>query len=309
MFLCGMSKQAAKRIMMMRPKHFGFDPLTARSNSFQNDEGAGKIKVIEEKAKEEFDTAVAKIRSVGVDVIDLNDSDTPQKPNAVFPNNWVSFHESGRVITYPMMAESRRWERRTEVIDQLQAQGVDVTEIIDLSHYENEDKFLESTGSVVLDYENLLAYACLSTRTHVEVLEKFCEIENYEPVIFESFNKTKEAVYHTNVVMCIGSKYVVICADSIPESQRGDVLKALASTGHEVVEITMDQMYAFAGNMLEVENNLGQSVLIMSESAMKSLTIDQKERLSQYSKLVSVSIPTIEKYGGGSVRCMMCRVE
>lgn len=303
-----MSIQAAKRIMMMRPKHFGFDPTTASSNSFQSKEGAEERARIENSAQSEFDAAVIKLKSEGIDIIALDDTDLPEKPNAVFPNNWVSFHEDGLVLLYPMLTESRRVERRQEVLDELELAGVEISRIIDISNYETEDKFLESTGSVVLDYKNKLAYACLSVRTHIEVLEKFCEILGYEPIIFEAFSKEGEAVYHTNVVMCIADQYAVICLESIHEDQRKDVLSTLESTGHEVVALTIDQMYNFAGNMLEVMNDKGQSVLVMSESAMKSLTIDQKEALSRYSKLTAVSIPTIEKYGGGSVRCMMCKL-
>jgi len=292
----------------MRPKHFGFDPATASSNSFQSEEGAEQRAMIEGLAQIEFDAAVAKLKAEGIDIIALNDTDSPEKPNAVFPNNWVSFHEDGMVLLYPMLTESRRVERRQEVLDELEAQGVEITRIIDISHYENEGKFLESTGSVVLDYGNKLAYACLSSRTHIEVLEKFCEILDYEPVVFESMNIEGQAIYHTNVVMCIADQYAVICSESIPQTQRVEVLAALKNTGHGLVEITMEQMYNFAGNMLEVMNDKGQSVLVMSESAMKSLTIDQKETLSSYSKLVAVAIPTIEKFGGGSVRCMMCKL-
>uniref|UniRef100_UPI0040488D8A citrulline utilization hydrolase CtlX n=1 Tax=Roseivirga sp. TaxID=1964215 RepID=UPI0040488D8A len=303
-----MSTQAAKRIMMLRPKHFGFDPATASSNSFQSKEGAEQRAMIEHRAQIEFDAAVAKLKTEGIDIIALNDTDSPEKPNAVFPNNWVSFHQDGLVLLYPMLTESRRVERRQEVLDELEAQGVEITRIIDISHYENEGKFLESTGSVVLDYRNKLAYACLSSRTHIEVLEKFCEILDYEPIVFESLNMEGQAIYHTNVVMCIADQYAIICSVSIPQAQRREVVAALKNTGHELVDITMEQMYNFAGNMLEVMNDKGQSVLVMSESAMKSLTIDQKETLSSYSRLVAVAIPTIEKFGGGSVRCMMCKL-
>ncbi|MGW8121811.1 citrulline utilization hydrolase CtlX [Roseivirga echinicomitans] len=304
-----MSKQAAKRIMMMRPKHFGFDPSTARSNSFQSKDGANETTTIANKAKIEFDEAVNKLRSEGINVIALDDTDSPKKPNAVFPNNWVSFHDDGRVLLYPMMTESRRTERRDDVLEQLANEGIKVKEVIDFSDFEAEDKFLESTGSVVLDYDHKLAYACLSTRTHPEVLQKFCELMGFEQVVFEAFNKTNEAIYHTNVLMCLAAKYAIICTDAIPLDQRKDVITALERTGHEVVAITMEQMYAFAGNMLEVLNEQGESVLVMSESAMESLSEDQIASLSQYSKLLSVSIPTIEKFGGGSVRCMMCKVE
>lgn len=304
-----MSKQAAKRIMMMRPKHFGFDPSTARSNSFQNQEGAEDISSIESLAKQEFEQAVIKLRSEGIDVIALNDTDHPVKPNAVFPNNWVSFHEDGRVLLYPMMTESRRSERRDEVLTQLSEEGINIKEVVDLSVFEKENKFLESTGSVILDYDYKLAYACISTRTHPAVLDKFCELMDFEPVVFEAFNKTDEAIYHTNVLMCLAAKYAVICLDAIPFIQREDVISALERTNHEVIEITMDQMYAFAGNMLEVINNEGESVLVMSKTAYNSLSENQKSRIEKYSKLLWTHIPTIEKYGGGSIRCMMCKVE
>ena len=300
-------KQAAAKIMMVRPASFGFDPSTAKTNSFQQTEGAEEQHRIQGLAVDEFNQAVNTLRTGGVEVIVIDDTPEPEKPNAVFPNNWVSFHD-GRVILYPMLAENRRWERRVDLLDQLVDEGVPVDEIIDISLYEVDNKFLESTGSVVIDYENDLAYACLSSRTNRDVLDKLCDINGYEPVLFESFNNDGLAVYHTNVVMCIASKYAVICVESIKEDQRFDVVRTLEETGHEVIEITMDQMYAFAGNMLEVNDNSGASNLIMSQTAFGSLTESQITKLSEYSKIIKVEIPTIEKYGGGSVRCMMCRV-
>ncbi|WP_420386196.1 citrulline utilization hydrolase CtlX [Roseivirga sp.] len=300
-------RQAAAKIMMVRPAHFGFDPSTAITNSFQQAEGAEQQHSIQQTAIDEFNEAVNTLRTHGVDVVVIDDTDEPKKPNAVFPNNWVSFHD-GRVVLYPMLAENRRWERRVDLLDQLVDEGVPVDEIIDISKYEEDNKFLESTGSVVIDYENDLAYACLSSRTDRDVLDKLCEINGYEPVLFESFNVEGVAVYHTNVVMCIASQYAVICAESIKEDQRFDVIRTLEETGHEVVEITMEQMYHFAGNMLEVLDDAGKSTLIMSQTAYDSLSQFQIDKLSGYSKIVTVQIPTIEKFGGGSVRCMMCRV-
>jgi len=300
-------RQAAAKILMVRPAHFGFDPSTAVTNSFQQSDGAEQQHSIQQLAIDEFNKAVNKMRTHGIDVVVVDDTDEPKKPNAVFPNNWVSFHD-GRVILYPMLAENRRWERRVDLLDQLVDEGVPVNEIIDISRFEEENKFLESTGSVVIDYENDLAYACLSSRTHRDVLDKLCEINGYEPVLFESFNVDGLAVYHTNVVMCIASKYAVICAESIKVDQRFDVIRTLQETGHNVVEITMEQMYHFAGNMLEVLNDAENSTLIMSQTAYDSLTDFQIEILSNYSEIITVNIPTIEKYGGGSVRCMMCRV-
>ena len=294
--------------MMMRPKHFGYDPASAATNAFQVKEGHENTESIQEQAVREFDAAVTRLRDNQIKVIVIEDTDSPVKPNAVFPNNWVSFHRDSKVILYPMMAENRRAERRTEIMDQLQEAGVNIDEIIDLTHYEQEGKFLESTGSVVFDYPNEIAYACESGRTHPEIIHKLGEIMGFESVIFKSVDRNGLDIYHTNVMMCIADHYVLICAESIPEEQRGNVLEALKRTGHEIIPLSYDQIYAFAGNMLEVTNANGQSVLIMSEAAMKSLNLDQKEQISQYSKLLSVPIPTIEKYGGGSIRCMMCRV-
>lgn len=301
-------RQASAKIMMVRPANFGYDPSTAKTNSFQDTEGSEQIQEIQKRAIAEFNGAVKSLRAIGIDVVVIDDTEEPKKPNAVFPNNWVSFHE-GRVILYPMLAENRRWERRTDLLNQLESEGVTIEEIIDISNYEEDNKFLESTGSVVIDYEHNLAYACLSSRTDKDVLDKLCEINGYEPVLFESFNKEGIAVYHTNVVMCIASKYAVICTESIKEELRHDVIRALETTNHQVVEISMDQMYSFAGNMLEVLDTDGQSILVMSQTAYDSLTKHQIEQLSAFSKIQTVSIPTIEKFGGGSVRCMMCRVD
>lgn len=303
-----MSKQAAKTIMMMRPKHFGYDPASAETNAFQVIEGADDSVSIQTAALAEFDNAVALLRQTGVKVIVIEDSAEPPKPNAVFPNNWVSFHRDSKVILYPMMAVNRRAERRTEIFDQLKEEGVLMDEFIDITHYEEQDKFLESTGSIIFDYPREIAYACVSQRTNAEVMHKLSEIMGFEPVIFDAVDRDGLAIYHTNVMMCLADNYAVICTESIPEDQRTEVISALEKTDHEIVDISYDQMYSFAGNMLEVENADGQSVLVMSEAAMHSLSLDQKEKLSQHSRLLSIPIPTIEKYGGGSIRCMMCRV-
>lgn len=293
--------------MMVRPKNFGFDQTTAASNSFQHEDGSQAVSEIRIIAIAEFNAAVAQLREQSIKVHVIEDSESPVKPNAVFPNNWVSFHGS-KTILYPMLAENRRWERRSEVLDQLKSEGVSIGDVIDLSEFEKKDKFLESTGSMVLDYENELAYACLSSRTNMEVLEAFCNETGFDAFTFDSFNKDGLAVYHTNVIMCIAAKYTVICLESIPEEQQATVIEALESTGHEIIPITMDQMYAFAGNMLEVLDGEGCSTLVMSTTAFNCLDEDQMDAIRHYSKILSVEIPTIEKYGGGSVRCMMCRV-
>lgn len=298
--------QPAKKIMMVRPKHFGFDPASAESNAFQHKEGAHHVNDIASKAVAEFDAAVVKLRANGLEVIVIQDTDKPEKPNAVFPNNWISFHEE-QVLLYPMMAENRRWERREEILDEVL--GESHKQIIDLTSFENESKFLESTGSVVIDYVNGLAYACISARTDRDVLQQMCELLKLEPILFEAVDKDGLEIYHTNVMMCLAADYAVICLESIKEEYRDAVVAALTQTGHHLITLSMDQIYQFAGNMMEIRDQFGNSVLVMSETAMKSLSIDQKEALAQFSQTLTIDIPTIEKYGGGSARCMMCRVE
>ncbi|WP_421986009.1 citrulline utilization hydrolase CtlX [Roseivirga sp.] len=293
--------------MMVRPKNFGFDYSTASSNSFQVESGANAIDEIVQRAIQEFDGAVAALKKHGVSVTVIEDTETPKKPNAVFPNNWVSFHDD-KVMLYPMQAENRRWERRTDILEQLGAQGLNVSQVVDISHFELENKFLESTGSMVLDYEHKVSYACLSTRTNQEVLDEFIKHTGFELVVFNAFDKGQVPVYHTNVLMCIGTTYAVICLEAIPSSERELVKQKLEVSNHEVISLTMDQMYSFAGNMLEVVNDQGERILVMSSSAFSCLSSSQKKKLSQHAKLLSVDIPTIEKYGGGSVRCMMCRL-
>ena len=303
-----MTKQACRQVMMVRPKHFGYDPDTARSNAFQQQGKAGDSSNIQQQALAEFDRMVAKLREADIDVLVIEDTDEPVKPNAIFPNNWISLHEDGKAILYPMLVTNRRRERRDDILESLRSEGVDIREVIDLSFYEEEEKYLESTGSVIFDYEHRQCYACLSERTSPEVLQRLSEITGDTPIIFEAYDKNGLPIYHTNVMMCIGSGYAVICTESIPTTQQQKVLATLEGTGHEIVAITLDQMYAFAGNMLELQNSQGEKVLVLSAAAMKSLTPDQKQALSKHAQLLAIPIPTIEKYGGGSVRCMMCRV-
>ena len=269
--------QAAKKLMMVRPKHFGFDPESASSNAFQHSEGADHINEITNAAILEFDQSVEKLRGQGLDIIVIQDTDEPHKPNAVFPNNWVSFHDD-RVLLYPMMATNRRWERRVEVLTEVL--GDNQKEIIDLTTFEHEAKYLESTGSVVIDYEHALAYACISARTDKDVLEKMCEVLDLEPILFEACDKNGLDIYHTNVMMCVASEYALICLKSVKEEYKEVVTHALSKTGHELIELSMDQMYNFAGNMIETLDRYGNSVLVMSDTALRSLTVDQKQRLS-----------------------------
>ena len=298
--------QSTSHILMIRPVNFGFNEETAASNAFQN-KHADKNGV-QEKALAEFDAMVEILRQNKVDVTVIDDTPQPYTPDSIFPNNWVSFHADGSIFLYPMQAENRRLERREDIINQLE-DSFAVKHIIDLSRYEHEDKFLEGTGSMVLDRENKIAYACLSPRTNRDVLAQFCEQMDYTAICFDAVDEHSKAIYHTNVLMCIGSKFAVICLDSIPNPhEKVVVTESLKTTHKEIIEISFAQMNQFAGNMLEVINSEGESLIVMSQNAYQALNDEQKEKLRQYGKLVYTDINTIEENGGGSARCMMAEV-
>jgi len=291
---------------MIRPVNFVFNEQTAGSNAFQNRNAEQQR--VQDNALQEFDRFVNILRENGIEVIVIDDTAEPHTPDSIFPNNWVSFHNDGTVFLYPMMAENRRLERREDIITQLEDE-FKVKHVIDLSHFEHENKFLEGTGSMVLDRENKIAYACLSPRTDKEVLEAFCTDSGYQSVLFHAVDQKGMDIYHTNVLMCVGSNYAVICLDSIKdESEKQNVINSLQSTQKQIVAISFEQMNHFAGNMLEVQNKSGGSLLVMSKSAWGSLNYEQKAILSSFSKPVYSDISTIENNGGGSARCMMAEV-
>lgn len=291
---------------MIRPASFGFNEQTAESNAFQQSQAA--IPESAQAALKEFDAFADLLKSKGVDVHIINDTIEPHKPDAIFPNNWISFHDNGDVLLYPMQAENRRLERREDIVRKLEEQFT-VKHIIDLSRFELENKFLEGTGSMVLDRENLIAYACISPRTDKEVLDAFCKHLNYTPVTFTATDAHQQAIYHTNVMMCVGKQFAVVCLDSIKdENERQTVTKSLTDAGKEIVDITLEQMNHFAGNMLEVQGTDGKSLLVMSKSAHQSLTTSQTDQLQQYAEIVSADLTTIETLGGGSARCMLAEI-
>ncbi|WP_202020390.1 citrulline utilization hydrolase CtlX [Mucilaginibacter mali] len=293
-------------LLMIRPVSFGFNPQTAGSNAFQKADA--EQQQVQDKALQEFDNFVSILRANGVNVIVIDDTAEPHTPDSIFPNNWVSFHSTGDILLYPMQAENRRLERREDIITQLEDQFA-VRHVIDLSRYEQQHKFLEGTGSMVLDRENQLAYACLSPRTDKDVLDDFCRQTGYSPVLFHAFDQHGQAIYHTNVLMCMAERFVVICLDSITDpKERETVVASFYSTQKNIFDISFEQMNQFAGNMLEVFNAEGESLLVMSGSAYRSLSPQQVHTLQQFSRLVYADIPTIERNGGGSARCMMAEV-
>lgn len=297
--------QTTSHILMIRPVDFKFNEQTAGNNKFQQ---ASEQSDVQQQALKEFDGFVNVLRENGVDVTVIDDTLDPAKPDSIFPNNWVSFHEDGAVYLYPMFSENRRLERRKDIIEQL-TQKFEISHVADLSFFEQQVLFLEGTGSMVLDRVNKIAYACLSVRTDEEVLNNFCALTGYTPVTFQAVDQSNFPIYHTNVMMCIGDEFAVVCFDSIPDAREKEMVKnRLANTGKTIVAITFDQMNHFAGNMLQVSNNKNESLLVMSEQAYKSLDETQISTLSRFAKLVYAPIYTIEQNGGGSARCMLAEV-
>ena len=300
------NSQSTSHILMIRPVNFGFNEETAESNAFQNREA--KDDDANTKAQQEFDGMVSALCANGVDVTVIDDTPEQYTPDSIFPNNWVSFHADGEVYLYPMQAENRRLERREDIIAKLEDR-FSVKHVIDLSRFEQENKFLEGTGSMVPDRENKIAYACISPRTDRDVLDLFCEHAGYRPVTFDAVDEKGQAIYHTNVLMCVGTGFAVICLDSIPNPDEKLVVKeSLSLTKKEIIDISFGQMNHFAGNMLEVKNSAGDTLIVMSQSAFDALLDEQKQILKKYGKLVHADIGTIETLGGGSARCMMAEV-
>ena len=294
---------------MVRPHHFGPNSQTAASNTFQRAPD-GNVAAIGPQALQEFDAMTRILRAAGVVPIVFEDTDTPAKPDAVFPNNWISFHENGDVFLYPLEAEDRRIERRTDIVESLSVDwSFQVNNVIDLSALEASRWFLEGTGSMVLDRTNRVAYAALSSRTHQEALAEFAQQANYEIVAFAAHDMDGQPIYHTNVMMAIGQRVAVLCADSISDDQeRAAVIERLTATGREIIEISRSQMHSFAGNVLELSTEAGESVIVLSRTAGDCLTRDQRDRMAACSRLLPIAIDTIERIGGGSVRCMLAEV-
>ncbi|QEC70214.1 amidinotransferase [Panacibacter ginsenosidivorans] len=292
---------------MVRPASFGFNAETAQNNVFQKNIKASQ-KEIQQKAVEEFDKFVATLRKKGIEVIVFEDTAKPVKPDALFPNNWFCTLEDGTLAVFPMYAPNRRIEKRNDLLQML-VDKYNVRDVEDWSEYEAESLFLEGTGSMIIDQQYKVIYACISPRTNKSVLEKFAHAHGYKAMLFYSKDENGTDVYHTNVIMHLGETYAVICMESITnETERIAVSQLLISTGHEVIPISLKQVHAFAGNMLQVKNTKGEKFTILSKSAYNSLTKEQKNILQHHTTLLPVDITTIETIGGGSTRCMMAEI-
>lgn len=297
--------QTTAHLLMIRPLHFDFNEETAVNNSFQINSGDRSVP---EKAIAEFDRFVNLLIEHGIDVTVVQDTAIPYTPDSIFPNNWISFHSDGTICLYPMFAANRRQERKPTVLNQIAAK-FELFNTVDFTEQENRERYLEGTGSMVLDRENKIAYACISIRTDENVLQQFCDEMGYSPVVFEAVDDNEYPIYHTNVMMCVADRYVVVCLDSIRnEEERENLIGSILGTGKIIVPISMEQMNQFAGNMLQVENSAGVKYLIMSSQAHASLSQEQIDELTSFNTILHSDIKTIETNGGGSARCMMAEV-
>ena len=301
--------QLASAVLMIRPAGFESNPETAESNRFQGKTAAPPAEQ-QAAALEEFEALAMALEGCGVSVLRFDDTTEPHTPDAIFPNNWVSFHADGSVVLYPMEAPSRRQERRPDIIDSLVSDyGYAVRQVIDLSHHEDAGHFLEGTGSMVLDRVNHVAYASLSTRTHLDPLGEFAQRMDYDIVAFDATDKSGTPIYHTNVLMNIGEELAVICDEAISkDEQRTAVLERLTQTGHRIVSLSFDQLESFAGNMLELKSESGDRIIAMSAHARQALSDSQREIIGENATILSTAIDNIERSAGGSVRCMLAEV-
>lgn len=297
--------QTTSDILMIRPAHFAFNEETAGNNEFQTRDAG--LENIQKMAVKEFNAMVELLKMKGVRVHVIQDSSIPVKPDAVFPNNWLTTHSENTLITWPMYAQNRRLERREKIQEHL-SELFHVDHTIHYERYESEHIFVEGTGSLVLDRENKIAYACLSDRTHNALISIFCKELGYTSVVFHALDQQQKSIYHTNVMMSIGEKVAVVCSESILDESREKVLESLRNSGKEILDISFEQMCDFAGNMMELKSTDGQALMVLSQTAKSSLNKDQLALLEKHCSLVVPEIPVIETVGGGSVRCMICEI-
>jgi hypothetical protein len=305
-------KQTTSTLLMIQPAAFYFNEETAENNYYQDASKAVAKTSSQELALKEFNEFVDLLRANHIEVIVVPDLVENQTPDSIFPNNWVSFHEDGHVFLYPMYAKSRRKERRPEILDQVKNAGFYISELTDLSATENDGLYLEGTGSMIFDRANQIAYAARSIRTDENLFTRYCETIGYQPVVFSSFQTVDQKrlpIYHTNVMMCVADRYAVICLSCIDDTdERNMVREHLEKSGKTIIEISEEQVNQFAGNMLQVENTMGEKFLVMSNSACKSLTSEQLSLLTSFNPILAPSLTTIETCGGGSARCMLAEV-
>jgi len=298
--------QSTDPVLMIRPARFYPNPETAADNAFQRDANRD-LDALTLVARNEFDAAVQTLRTAGVNVHVFEDTAEPEKPDAVFPNNWMSMHHDGRIALFPMYSNLRRRERRQDIVEELR-KHYRVTDVIDYSAFEDEGCYLEGTGSLVLDHLKKIAYVSLSNRSNSEVIQRFADDFSHEPVTFTSIGSNGQPIYHTNVMMCIGTAFAMVGLEMIPnKAARQQVRARLEKSGKEIVELSADQIANFAGNAIELQNRRGEKLLVLSSRAARALTEEQRETLTRYARLLPLELPTIE-LAGGSARCMLATI-
>ncbi|SDM38826.1 citrulline utilization hydrolase CtlX [Chryseobacterium taihuense] len=301
--------QTTDTVLMIEPIAFGYNAETAENNYFQVEQ---KEADIQSKALAEFKVFVEKLKNKGINVITIKDTIDPHTPDSIFPNNWVSFHRDGKVVLYPMFASNRRVERREDIIETIKQKGFEVSELDDWSLPETQGHFLEGTGSMIFDHDNKIAYGSVSLRLDENLFREFCAKYGFQPVVFHSFQTVgneRLPIYHTNVMMCVADRFVVICLDCIDdETERNMVAETIKNSGKEIIEISEKQMQQFAGNMLQVQNTDGKKFLVMSQTAYQSLEQNQIEKIEKYCEIIYSDLNTIEVNGGGSARCMLAEI-
>ena len=297
--------QNTSNLLMIKPVNFGFNEETASNNAFQFKDSNSDVQT---RALNEFNNYVKKLEENGINVLVVEDTPKPYTPDSIFPNNWISFHEDGRLCLYPMFALNRRQERKNTVMDAINNK-FSVKNIVDLTKFENENLFLEGTGSMVLDRDNKIVYACLSERTNIKVLNEFAKIFGYSIAAFNAVDKNGLPIYHTNVVMSVSEQIVVVCLDTVNDaSEKEMLLSTIKKSNKELLEISFEQMSNFAGNMLQVKNDKGKQFMVMSKTAYNILDAKQIDLIKKYNEIIAVDIDTIERNGGGSARCMLAEI-
>ncbi|MCL2738601.1 MAG: arginine deiminase-related protein [Bacteroidales bacterium] len=301
-------RQTTRHVFMVRPVRFAYNPLTAQNNAFQKTpkpSSAQSEDATHRCALFEFEAFVSLLNANKVHVTVVQDTPEPHTPDSIFPNNGFSLHQDGTLVLYPMFAPNRRLERKAGIRSALEQNFV-VEHVIDLTHYEEQEKYLEGTGSMILDHEYRIAYACRSLRTHEQVFFDFCGQLGYRPVLFDAFDRNGQPIYHTNVMMCVATEHLIVCMEAITAvADREAIRSAAAATHKEIIPISITQMEHFAGNMLQLHNAAGKPFLVLSATALRSLTSGQKEKLERHYSLLAPELPTIEENGGGSARCMI----
>lgn len=305
------TNRTACAVLMIEPVCFGYNTETAVNNHFQQKPTINATK-IQQKALDEFRGMTEKLRGHGIEVVVIQDTKEPYTPDSIFPNNWITFHNDGQIVLYPMFAENRRLERRADIAEIVNKAGHRIDNVLDFSFWEEENRFLEGTGSMILDRERKIAYASLSERTDKSLFLQFCRTLMYQPVTFTAYQTVEQCrkpVYHSNVVLSVADTYAVVCLSAIDnENERQQLVSVLRASDKEIIEITEEQMEHFAGNMLQLQNSMNQKFMVMSQTAYDSLTSEQRQKIAHYNELIVCAVPTIEQYGGGSVRCMMAEI-